>query len=503
MGRRYDKSLLVDFLLLVMAGSLVAVALLLLIAAIVQSLSGVLAQLVLTFVGLLLGSLLMQVQLRARRRAGPGRTSLLFVLGLVVIGVSQVSFLILVWTGWRESPTAWRVWWLSMVPSVFVTHMILLRAVAARRGGLAELVTFFCALWVGLMLLWLGLRERMLSDISPAYLWVGALPAAGTVVGTIYVVLRRMLRLSRPGAMGKRFASAGMVASHLVVAVAAFYIGRATAGRSGEVDEDPNAFVRAAGGDVGRQLGKDKYRIQARVAEYLGDTRIVSRQPFITVNQIDRLQPRLRPGDILLERRNWYLSNPFLPGFWPHSALYVGEPDDLRRLGIDGHPSVRRHLAAYVTRGPDGRTNTVVEAVSEGVIFNSLTHSMQADYVVVLRPRLSERQIATAIVKAFEHVGKPYDFNFDFDDRQRIVCTQLVWLAYEGLLDLPLKRVLGRNTLPANEIARKYVAERADPKRQLDVVMFLDAIPDKGIAREAPETEFCRSVDRPRALVER
>ena len=267
MARRYDKSLLVDFLLLVMAVSLVAAVLMLLIAAIVQSLSGALAQLLLTFLALFLGSLLMQVQLRAKRRSTETGGRGLLALGVSVILVSQVSFLILVWTDWKSSPLVWRIWWVSMVPSVFVTHLILLRAAAARRGGLAELVTFFCALWAGLMSLWVGLREDMLANISRAYLWVGAVPATGTVAGTIYVVLRRMLRLSRPGAMSKRFASAGVVASHLVVAVAAFYIGRATAGRSGEVDGDPNALVDSAGKDVGRQLGKDKYRIQARVAE--------------------------------------------------------------------------------------------------------------------------------------------------------------------------------------------------------------------------------------------
>ena len=163
---------------------------------------------------------------------------------------------------------------------------------------------------------------------------------------------------------------------------------------------------------------------------------------------------------------------------------------------------MRRHLAAYVVSASDQRPHTVIEAVSEGVIFNSLTHSMRADYVAVLRPRLSEQQIAKAIARAFEHIGKPYDFNFDFDDRGKVVCTQLVYLAYEGLLDLKLKRVLGRNTLPANEIARKYLAERAAANQQLDLVLFLDAAPAQGTAREADEAEFCRSVARPRALVE-
>jgi hypothetical protein len=32
----------------------------------------------------------------------------------------------------------------------------------------------------------------------------------------------------------------------------------------------------------------------------------------------------MSPGCILLVRRQWYLSNIGIPGFWPHAVLYVG-----------------------------------------------------------------------------------------------------------------------------------------------------------------------------------
>ena len=501
MFTRHHRTPLIGFLKGMMGISLAGAIVMLLIAAVMRSLGVVRAQVLLTFVALFFGSMLMQVQLRARRHAESGVSAML-TLGVAVILVSQVSFLTLVWTNWKTAAFVWRIWWISMVPSVFVTHVILLRSAGGRHGGLAEMITAVCIVWAGLMILWLGLRPDMFANLSPVYLWIGAVPSAGTVAGSLYIASRRVLRTSHPGALSKRAAVAGVLMSHLVVGIAAFYVGRATASRRRELREDPNALVGAAGRDVRDQLDRDKYKAVSRFATYLGDTRIVTRPPLITLEQIEKLQGRLQPGDILIERRNWFLSNPWLPGFWPHAALYVGRIDDLKALGVAESPSVRKHLTAYLAAAPDGRANTVIEAVSEGVVFNSLTHSMHADYVAVLRPRLGRQQIARAVARAFEHVGKPYDFNFDFDDTTKLVCTQVVYVSYEGMLRFPLQRIMGRNTLPANEVARKYVAEAARPDRQLDFVLFLDAAPARRVAFEADEAAFRKSVERPRALVE-
>ena len=138
------------------------------------------------------------------------------------------------------------------------------------------------------------------------------------------------------------------------------------------------------------------------------------------------MESELRPGDIVLQRREWYLGNAFLPGFWSHAALYVGRIEDLRRMGIADHPTVQAHLSAYLVPTLGGADRTLIETVSEGVIFSSLFESLHADHVVVLRPRLSEDQIARAIVKAFKYHGRPYDFEFDLATADKLVCTELV-----------------------------------------------------------------------------
>ncbi len=263
---------------------------------------------------------------------------------------------------------------------------------------------------------------------------------------------------------------------------------------------------------VGSDVYAPVYDVQSVVSTLIGDTRIVKRPPFIAHAQVKAMQSQLQPGDILLERRNWYASNAFLPGFWPHAAIYIGTPDDLHKLGLIGprgsggfrsdNPAIQQHLDQYLTLADDGEVHTVLESVSEGVIFNSLTESMGADYVAVLRPRLTDAQKAQAIARAFAHVGKPYDFEFDFFSSDKLVCTELVYRSYEGLIDFDLVKIMGRDTLPAMEICKKFAGERGRPDRQLDFVMFLDALPQQGTAKLATVDDFIASGRRPRGFNE-
>jgi hypothetical protein len=279
--------------------------------------------------------------------------------------------------------------------------------------------------------------------------------------------------------------------------------GRMAAGRA-FVLANPLSGTRAWFSKLTRQVKRDVgapvYVMQSHLSTLIGDARVVSDEPLITLDQIRTLRSRLKPGDIVLERRNWYLSNAFLPGFWPHAALYVGTPEDLKRLGLDQDPDVRRRAAEHAKADEHGETPTILEAVSEGVILNTLSHSMHADHVVVFRPRLTEKQIAEAIRRAFTHHGKAYDFEFDFFTSDKLVCTEVVYRAYEGMLKFNLVRVMGRDTLPALEIVKKWDRERAAGKPEMDFVLFLDGDRKAGVAREADEAALSASVDRPAAF---
>lgn len=264
--------------------------------------------------------------------------------------------------------------------------------------------------------------------------------------------------------------------------------------------------VRAWFSRVGRRLQRDAYNpvyeAQELVATFMGDTRIVRREAFIPVDLVRETLAtyQLEPGDIILERRNWYLSNAFLPGFWPHTALYIGTPDQLKTLGLDAD-QLGAHWHEY-TMLDHGNPRVVIEAVSDGVVFASAEHSMNADYVAVLRPRLTQAQKAEAIRRAFAHHGKPYDFNFDFGTADKLVCSELVYHAYEGLLDFEMEEVVGKKVITPLGIMNKFVAQRGTPAAQLDFVFFLDTAPGAKRARLASEAACCDSATRPKVFNE-
>lgn len=265
------------------------------------------------------------------------------------------------------------------------------------------------------------------------------------------------------------------------------------------------AEAAIAAKDLARLVGTIRYETQSLISTWIGDFKL--REPrqgesLIRPEQLARLAEKLQPGDILLERRNWYLSNAFLPGYWPHAALYVGTADDLRALGLDDDPRVRPHLARFAAPDADGHPHVIVEAMSEGVVFSSLEHSIGgADSAAVLRPNLSREEKIEAIARAFSHALKPYDFEFDFTTRDKLVCTEVVFRAYggnEGPIRFPVKEILGRQTMPAIELVRKVKEEGAADTAELAFVAFVDGDENSGECRFCEDPgEFYATLDRP------
>ena len=272
-----------------------------------------------------------------------------------------------------------------------------------------------------------------------------------------------------------------------------------------------------------RGAGSTWLPIQTGVSEWMGDTKVYRiGKSLVSEKQVAALQMKLMPGDVMLVRHEWYLSNVGLPGFWPHATLYIGTPEERQKFFTDtevqswlkAQGETNGDLEALLqTRSADAYNQSinptnphpvrVIEAISEGVSLTALEHALDCDSMVVLRPRLSKVEKAQAILRAFHYVGRPYDFNFDFSTDAELVCTELVYKSYEPAagftgLKLPTVEMLGRQVTPANEFAKLFDAQYGKPEQEFDFVSFLDGRERTKNAVEASVEDFRASWKRPK-----
>jgi len=165
----------------------------------------------------------------------------------------------------------------------------------------------------------------------------------------------------------------------------------------------------------------------------------------VTDDILQSIADFLLPGDVIITRHAKALTNLFMPGFWPHAALYVGTREQRKATSISIDP----------TKEPLWVDDScVLEARKDGVRLRPLSDTLAVDTFVVLRPNLSPDSICRAIERALMHEGKMYNFDFDFFTSDRIVCTELIYRAYDGLegLRIPLNERAGRKTLSAEDL---------------------------------------------------
>jgi hypothetical protein len=151
-------------------------------------------------------------------------------------------------------------------------------------------------------------------------------------------------------------------------------------------------------------------------------------------------------------RNDSRLTTALLPGFWTHAALFLGGRADLEAVGVQAHSHALKHWKEFLQL-PE-LTDLVIEAQFPCVQLNPVDKCLQVDHLLVLRAALPTHEIAAVIGEALGHLHKPYDFEFDFNNTSRIVCTELVYRSYHkrGPIGFSLTKRLGRFTLTGDDI---------------------------------------------------
>ena len=175
-------------------------------------------------------------------------------------------------------------------------------------------------------------------------------------------------------------------------------------------------------------------------------------EPGLPTGIQEQFRQLLRPGDVIATRKEYALTNYFLPGYWPHVAVYLGNAEQTEQLGIARQPSFLQHQLPGLVH--ETKRGFVLESMKDGVLVRSLASPFASDSISILRPQMELPVIGQSLVRGLEHAGKSYDFSFDFSRSDQLVCTEVVYRSYDGMgqMKFSLVKRAGRMTLSGNDL---------------------------------------------------
>ena len=167
-----------------------------------------------------------------------------------------------------------------------------------------------------------------------------------------------------------------------------------------------------------------------------------------------KIASQLKPLDILLEKTPFRLTDTFIPGHWGHIAIWLGTPEELQAIqknGVSVWDSISVEQQNNILQG-----KRVLEALRPGVMMNTLDHFMNVDDFASMRKssELSEEDKFDYLMSAFAQVGKKYDFNFDVNTDNKIVCSEIVYKVFYKE-EWPTENTLNRWTISPDHVAMK------------------------------------------------
>jgi uncharacterized protein YycO len=143
-----------------------------------------------------------------------------------------------------------------------------------------------------------------------------------------------------------------------------------------------------------------------RIAQRLGNP-----EPRLSNHFAQAVLNDLQDGDLLLSRENWKLTNPFVPGFWGHAAVYY-------------QGKIYEAIGDYID--DDGKPGNGVRAEFP------YRWLFQKDSVAHIRSLGGEKERAHIGIMAASQKGKAYDYSF-VPNEDAFYCSELFVWAYNKI----------------------------------------------------------------------
>lgn len=156
----------------------------------------------------------------------------------------------------------------------------------------------------------------------------------------------------------------------------------------------------------------------------------------------------LRPLDIVLVRSRPAITRLAIPSHFTHATLWLGKPSEIKKAGLLKLPAVQEHSADLMAG------KTVFEAAGSKVHLSGISELTNTDEIVILRPRgLTRSRLRKKFGSLFGHLGTPFDYNFDYNDKSRLTCMETIAMVFPEL-GLPVRYTVGRYAIIPDDIVR-------------------------------------------------
>tara|TARA_B100000809_G_scaffold125132_1_gene123401 strand:+ start:2230 stop:3774 length:1545 start_codon:yes stop_codon:yes gene_type:complete len=172
-----------------------------------------------------------------------------------------------------------------------------------------------------------------------------------------------------------------------------------------------------------------------------------------------QLLEQLQPLDIILEKTPFRLTDKLIPGHFGHVAIWVGNQKELKEKGLWEHEVIQPHHHKITPKGENANSKDgycIVEALRGGVKLSSLEDFMNVDDIAILRPVFSDdisEKEKESLLLTFRQLGKEYDFNFDVNTTEKIVCSELAYVCFPQI-NWPTAKTAGRHTISPDNVAK-------------------------------------------------
>ena len=229
------------------------------------------------------------------------------------------------------------------------------------------------------------------------------------------------------------------------------------------------------------------FPVQRAVDAVIGDIELTKRhEKNISYNDLAVITAKLRPGDLLVKRNEWQMGNYWIPGYWTHAGIYIGNLNELsENISSEFVTALWRDHPEIATLLNTADEHFVLESVTDGVVLRPLAKIAKVDHFAAVRPNVTTDTMNTILESALSHYGESFDFVFDFQSDNAMFCSELVYKVYGPYLALEPTKKYNRVNLSPGNIIELYDKEQDNIIPSLTYVVFYDSDPKGGPAYEA------------------